>query len=71
MARREKQISGAMPLSTLRAKIDYGFTEAMTAQGHIGVQVWVNQGVYEGEGTDGADAEEGQAQKKPKRAYKR
>jgi small subunit ribosomal protein S3 len=71
MARREKQIAGAMPLSTLRAKIDYGFTEAMTAQGHIGVQVWVNQGVYEGEGTDGADAEEGQAQKKPKRAYKR
>ena len=28
MARREKQISGSMPLSTLRAKIDYGFTEA-------------------------------------------
>ncbi len=70
MARREKQISGAMPLSTLRAKIDYGFTEAKTAQGHIGVQVWVNQGVYEGE-DDGADAEEGQAQKKPKRTYKR
>ncbi|MEX2188063.1 MAG: 30S ribosomal protein S3 [Pirellulales bacterium] len=70
MARREKQIAGAMPLSTLRAKIDYGFTEAMTAQGHIGVQVWVNQGVYEGE-DDGADAQEGQAQKKPKRTYKR
>ncbi len=48
MARREKQISGSIPLSTLRAKIDYGFTEAMTAQGHIGVQVWINQGMYEG-----------------------
>jgi small subunit ribosomal protein S3 len=70
MARREKQIAGAMPLSTLRAKIDYGFAEAMTAQGHIGVQVWVNQGVYEGD-DDGADAQEGQAQKKPKRTYKR
>jgi small subunit ribosomal protein S3 len=70
MARCEKQIAGAMPLSTLRAKIDYGFAEAKTAQGHIGVQVWVNQGVYEGD-DDGADAQEGQAQKKPKRTYKR
>ena len=30
MARREKQIAGSIPLSTLRAKIDYGFVEAMT-----------------------------------------
>ncbi len=72
MARREKAIAGSIPLSTLRAKIDYGFTEAKTAQGHIGVQVWVNQGVYQQEEeTDGADAQEGQAPKKPKRAYKR
>ena len=70
MARIEKQISGRIPLSTLRAKIDYGFTEAKTPQGHIGVQVWVNQGTYEGE-SDGADAEAGQAPKKPKRTYKR
>ncbi|MCA9176006.1 MAG: 30S ribosomal protein S3 [Planctomycetales bacterium] len=71
MARREKQISGSMPLSTLRAKIDYGFTEAMTAQGHIGIQVWINQGMFEGDGTDGSDAEAGQAPKKPTRSYKR
>ncbi len=70
MARREKQMSGSIPLSTLRAKIDYGFTEAKTAQGHIGVQVWVNQGLYGGE-DDGADAQEGQTSKKPKRSYKR
>jgi small subunit ribosomal protein S3 len=70
MARREKQIAGSIPLSTLRAKIDYGFVEAMTAQGHIGVQVWINQGMYEDE-TDGVDAQEGQAPKKPKRSYKR
>ncbi len=70
MARQEKQIAGSMPLSTLRAKIDYGFVEAATAQGNIGVQVWVNQGMYEDQ-TDGADAQEGQAPKKPKRAYKR
>jgi small subunit ribosomal protein S3 len=71
MARREKAISGSIPLSTLRAKIDYGFTEAMTPQGHIGVQVWVNQGMYQEDETDGVDAQEGQAPKKPKRTYKR
>jgi small subunit ribosomal protein S3 len=71
MARREKQISGSIPLSTLQAKIDYGFTEAKTAQGHIGVQVWINQGMYQEEDTNGADAQAGQAPKKPKRTYKR
>lgn len=70
MARCEKANAGSLPLSTLRARIDYGFTEAKTAQGNIGVQVWINQGVYE-EPTDGADAQEGQTPKKPKRAYKR
>ncbi len=71
MARREKQISGSIPLSTLRAKIDYGFTEAKIAQGHIGIQVWINQGTYSEEEIDGVDAKTGQAPKKPKRAYKR
>ncbi len=72
MARREKQISGSIPLSTLRAQIDYGFTEAKTAQGNIGIQVWINQGMYhEEEKTDGADAEAGQTPKSPKRSYKR
>lgn len=70
MARREKQIAGSIPLSTLRAKIDYGFTEAMTPQGHIGVQVWINQGMH-GDETDGADAKTGQTSKGPKRSYKR
>ncbi len=70
MARREKQIAGSIPLSTLRAKIDYGFVEAKTAQGHIGIQVWINQGEYEDQ-DNGADAQESQASKKPKRAYKR
>lgn len=70
MARREKQTVGAMPLSTLRAKIDYGFTEAVTPQGNIGVQVWVNQGIY-GDESNGDDAQTGQASKGPKRSYKR
>ncbi len=71
MSRREKQIAGSIPLSTLRAKIDYGFTEALIAQGHIGVQVWINQGMYSEDDNDGADAKTGQAPKKPKRTYKR
>jgi small subunit ribosomal protein S3 len=71
MARREKQISGSIPLSTLRAKIDYGFTEAKTAQGHIGVQVWINQGMYHEDDADGPDAQASEAPKKPKRTYKR
>lgn len=70
MARREKQTVGAMPLSTLRAKIDYGFTEAVTPQGNIGVQVWVNQGTF-GDDSNGDDAQTGQASKGPKRSYKR
>jgi small subunit ribosomal protein S3 len=71
MSRREKQIAGSMPLSTLRAKIDYGFAEAKIAQGHIGVQVWVNQGMYSEGDTDGINAQTGQTPKKPKRTYKR
>jgi len=71
MARREKQIAGSIPLSTLRAKIDYGFTEAMTPQGHIGIQVWINQVMYDGETADGVDAQTSQAPKGPKRSYKR
>ncbi len=45
MSRREKVIEGQFPLQTLRAKIDYGFTEARTKYGHIGVKVWVNHGL--------------------------
>jgi small subunit ribosomal protein S3 len=30
----------------LRAKIDYGFTEAKTAQGHIGIKIWINNGDF-------------------------
>jgi small subunit ribosomal protein S3 len=72
MSRREKAIAGSIPLSTLRAKIDYGFAEAKIAQGHLGVQVWINQGLYSSEDqVDGTDAQTGQASKKPKRTYKR
>lgn len=72
MSRTEVQARGSVPLSTLRARIDYGFAEAKTAQGNIGVKVWVNQGDYLNmETTDGADAQAGQVSKKPKRPRKR
>ncbi len=73
MSRTESGNLGSIPLSTLRAKIDYGFSEAKTAQGHIGIKVWVNQGDYlktEG-GPDGHDAQASQVPKKPKRPRKR
>jgi small subunit ribosomal protein S3 len=72
MSRSEGANLGSIPLSTLRAKIDYGFSEAKTAQGHIGVKVWVNQGDYlKMEGSDASDAQAGQVPKKPKRPRKR
>ncbi len=71
MARCEKQAEGSIPLSTLRAKIDYGFAEAKIAQGHIGIQVWINQGEYSEDDNNGQNAETSQASKNPKRAYKR
>src|SRR6266446_1124864 len=46
MARCESAMSGSIPLSTLRARIDYGFSEAATAQGNIGIKVWINNGDY-------------------------
>jgi small subunit ribosomal protein S3 len=45
MARCEKVRMGSVPLHTFRAKIDYGFTEAKTKYGNIGIKVWVNTGL--------------------------
>jgi small subunit ribosomal protein S3 len=44
MARTEKIAVGRMPLQTMRADIDYGFAEAHTTYGRIGVKVWVYHG---------------------------
>jgi small subunit ribosomal protein S3 len=44
MARTEGYSDGRVPLHTLRADIDYGFHEARTTFGRIGVKVWVNKG---------------------------
>ena len=44
MARIDGERSGRVPLHTLRADIDYGFTEAKTTYGNIGIKVWVYKG---------------------------
>lgn len=41
IARSEWYLKGQLPLQTLRADIDYGFTEAFTTYGQIGIKVWI------------------------------
>src|SRR5207237_1231416 len=73
MARTEKGMAGSIPLSTLRAKVEYGFAEAKTAQGHIGIKVWINNGDYLNaeENNDAANAQAGTVSKKPTRLSQR
>jgi small subunit ribosomal protein S3 len=72
MARCEKAMEGSIPLSTLRARIEYGFAEASTAQGNIGIKVWINNGDYLApeEASDGAHAEARKVPQKPTRRRK-
>lgn len=44
MARKEQEKEGRIPLHTLRADIDYGFAEALSTAGKIGVKVWIFKG---------------------------
>jgi small subunit ribosomal protein S3 len=56
MSRREMYSEGRVPLHTIRADIDYGFVEAKTASGRIGVKVWINKGEIMPEGFGDTDA---------------
>jgi small subunit ribosomal protein S3 len=59
MARTEGYSDGRVPLHTLRADIDYGFVEARTTTGRIGVKCWINKGEVMPEGfRSGAEEEE-------------
>lgn len=73
MARCEKGMAGSIPLSTLRARVEYGFCESKTAQGNIGIKVWINNGDYlTGEDpTDASNAQASKVQKKPQGRGKR
>jgi small subunit ribosomal protein S3 len=62
IARTEWYREGRVPLHTLRADIDYGFSEAQTTYGKIGVKVWIFKGeVFD---KDAPKAEDAEAQKK-------
>ena len=59
MARTEGYSDGRVPLHTLRADIDYGFVEARTTTGRIGVKCWINKGEVMPEGyRSGAEEQE-------------
>jgi small subunit ribosomal protein S3 len=62
IARTEWYKKGKVPLQTLRAVIDYGFAEALTSYGKIGVKTWIYKGerlTVPEEASDGADAKKG------------
>src|SRR5688500_17598374 len=61
MARTEGYSDGRVPLHTLRADIDYGFVEARTTTGRIGVKCWINKGEVMPEGfrSEGGEGDEG------------
>ena len=67
MARTEWYLEGRVPLHTLRAKIDYGFAEAHTTYGIIGIKVWIFKGEVLQKGIQ-AEAKE---EKSPKRSRRR
>jgi small subunit ribosomal protein S3 len=58
MARTEGYSDGRVPLHTLRADIDYGFVEAKTTTGRIGVKCWINKGEVMPEGYKSATGDD-------------
>ena len=64
MARTEWYLEGRVPLHTLRARIDYGFAEAHTTYGCIGIKVWIFKGEVLAKGIP---AEKDTSDSKPKR----
>src|SRR6058998_224469 len=66
MARTEGYSDGRVPLHTLRADIDYGFIEARTTTGRIGVKCWINKGEVMPEGFRAGETEEADAGLSPR-----
>ena len=66
MARTEWYLEGRVPLHTLRAKIDYGFAEAHTTYGIIGVKVWIFKGEVLSKGVP-VERAEPREKRKPRR----
>lgn len=61
MRRRERVVEGMIPLHTLTADIDYGFTTCVTTYGTIGIKVWVYRGTRERP----ADSGQNEAEEQP------
>jgi small subunit ribosomal protein S3 len=68
IARTEWYREGRVPLHTLRADIDYGFAEAKTTYGVIGIKVWVFKGEVLGKGEQPAVVPQPEPERKPRRA---
>jgi small subunit ribosomal protein S3 len=66
MARTEWYLEGRVPLHTLRAKIDYGFAEAHTTYGIIGIKVWIFKGEVLAKGIQQEPVEEKKGGRKPR-----
>ncbi len=71
MARRQSYSDGSVPLHTMRAEIDYGFAEAKTTAGRIGVKCWINKGEVMPEGFTDEPTDSSASQVKKKRDEKR
>lgn len=67
IARSEKYSEGNVPLHTLRANIDYGFAEADTTYGKIGIKVWINHGEILDKGLRGVISEANTNDKRDRR----
>jgi len=67
MARTEWYLEGRVPLHTLRAKIDYGFAEAQTTYGIIGIKVWIFKGEVLAKGIQAEPKEEKKGGRRPSR----
>ena len=70
IARTEWYREGRVPLHTLRADIDYGFSEANTTYGIIGIKVWVYKGDTLSRGEQPAAVEAPEAERRPRRGAK-
>ena len=66
MARTEWYLEGRVPLHTLRAKIDYGFAEAHTTYGIIGIKVWIFKGEVLAKGIQAEPKEDKKGGRKPR-----
>jgi small subunit ribosomal protein S3 len=66
MARTEWYLEGRVPLHTLRAKIDYGFAEAHTTYGIIGIKVWIFKGEVLAKGIQAEKPEEPKRPRSPR-----